>query len=80
MMMTSDAVRHELSRINAVIEALGSSYPASEDDFEDICWLKEQRRCLSALLAVRHAQRGKRLVSLEVWRTGREAQEVARAA
>lgn len=70
MVMTSEAVRHELHRIDALIEALRNSYPIAGDDIEDLYWLKEQRTYLSALLAAREAERGKRLVSLAVWRNG----------
>ena len=80
MTMTSAAIRHEISYLDALIEALGGSYPISEDEVEDIRWLKEQRKHLCALLAVRQAQCGKRLVSLEVWRNGRPDQAVATAA
>jgi len=78
--MTSDAVRHELSRIAALIEVLECSYPTPEDEVEDIRWLKEQRRHLGALLDMRRVQRGKRLVSLEVWRNGRPGRAAATAA
>jgi len=74
MVMTSAAVRYELCRIDALIGALGGSYPLSEDEIEDVWWLKEQRAHLCALLAVRQAQCGKRLVSLEIWRNGRAGQ------
>jgi hypothetical protein len=70
MVMTSDAVRHELSRIEALIEAIRNSFPAAEEDIDDLRWLSEQRTFLRAVLAVRRAQCGKRLVSLEVWRIG----------
>jgi hypothetical protein len=70
MVMTSDTARHELSRIETLIDLMRNSLPASEDDIEDIRWLNEQRTYLRALLASRRAQRGKRLVRLDVWRDG----------
>lgn len=62
MVMTSDAVRHELSRIEALIE-LNSAATAND-------WLEEQRTYLRALLSARRAQGGKILVSLAIWRDG----------
>jgi len=44
--MTSDAVRHELSRIKALVDALRSSFPVADEDIDDIRWLREQRRYL----------------------------------
>lgn len=80
MVMTSDAIRRELYRIEALIEALRNSFPIAGDDIEDLCWLQEQRRHLGALLAARQAQRGKRLVSLAVWRDGGTSRRPATAA
>jgi hypothetical protein len=71
MIMTSEAVRHERKRIDALIDALERSYPTATEDVEDISWLKEQRKYFCALLAVRRAQRAQKLVNLDIWRTGR---------
>lgn len=70
MVLTSDAVRHELSRIEALIAVLGNGAPIGDDDVEDLHWLTEQRIYLHALLLVRQAQCGQRLVSLAFWRDG----------
>jgi hypothetical protein len=70
MVMTSDVVRHELSRIEALIAVLGNGAAISDDDVEDLYWLTEQQIYLRALLAARRAQRGQRLVSLMFWRDG----------
>jgi len=80
MIMTSEAVRLELSRIDELINALRSSSPASADDLDDVLSLKGRRAYLGALLAVRGAQRGKRLVSLDLWRNGKADRAVAIAA
>jgi hypothetical protein len=45
----------------------------SSDDFadlEDRLWLKQRRSYLSALATIRHAEKGKNVVSLAVWRDG----------
>lgn len=68
MVMTSEMVRHDLGRIEALIAALKSSY--GDDDREDLYWLDAQRLYLRSLLAVREAQRGKKLINLAVWRDG----------
>ena len=70
MVMMFDAVRHELTRVDALIAVLGNSVSIADDDVEDLCWLTEQRTYLRALLAVRRAQCGQRLVSLAFWRDG----------
>jgi hypothetical protein len=68
MVMTSDMVRHDLRRIEALIAALKSSY--GDEDREDFYWLDAQRLYLRSLLAARNAQRGKKLVNLALWRDG----------
>jgi hypothetical protein len=55
MVMTSDAVRHELARIEALIEVL-RNIPIADADFEDLNWLKEQWAYLGALLG--HVRQG----------------------
>ncbi len=70
MIATSDALRHELRRIDALLDALRNGGEAAGDDVEDFGWLTEQRIRVGSLLAMRRAQRGKRLVSLAVRRSG----------
>jgi hypothetical protein len=36
MVVTSDAVRHELARIEVLIEVLRNSVPIADDDFQDL--------------------------------------------
>jgi hypothetical protein len=70
MIMTSDAVRRDIARIDALIAALSGSDPISEEDHDDLRWLKREGDCLRRLLLARRAECRKRIVSLELWRTG----------
>ncbi len=70
MIMTSDAIRHDIARIDALIAALSNSYPIAEEDHDDLCWLARERDHLRRLLLVRRVECRKSIVSLELWRTG----------
>ncbi len=72
MIMTSDNLVRDLREIDHLIVALSTPDGVDDDDFEDLRWLEERRRFLWALLAVRRQQRNEKIVSLEVWRYGRE--------
>lgn len=69
--MTSDELIRDLRRIDWLIDVLSTPDGADEEDLDDLRWLWERRRALAALLVVRRAQRGKRIVSLDLWRHGR---------
>ena len=79
MVMTSDAVRHDLAKIEALIALLGWTSPHDSEDFGDFNWLIEQRACLRAILAIRRAQKGRKVVSLALWRDGMAATAKRRA-
>lgn len=66
MIMTSDNLMRDLRDIDRLIVAL-SAPNSDEEDLEDLRWLRARRKFLSALAEVRRAQRGKKVVSLEVW-------------
>lgn len=81
MVMTSDAVRNDLARIETLIAMLRASYPDADDMIDDLYWLAEQKKQLQTLLALRRNQCGRRIVSLALWRDGSvEAPAKARAA
>lgn len=82
MVMTSELVRHDIERIEALIAALGASYPADADDLNDLAWLKERRIHLLALLASRRQLRLRKIVRLDLWRDGcvAEASRTSKAA
>ena len=70
MVMTSEAIRYDLSRIDALIVALGGDHHLNEDDFGDLKWLRRQRAALLGLLASRRTLQRRKIVNLEVWRNG----------
>jgi hypothetical protein len=70
MIMTSDELARDLRDIDELIMTL--SAPESHDtaDADNLHWLVQRRRTVSHLLAIRRAQRGKKIVSLALWRYG----------
>jgi hypothetical protein len=70
MKMTSDEVIRDLRDIDRLIAILGALESQDIDDLEDVCWLLAQRHALSGLLTTRRALRGKKVVSLSLWRYG----------
>ena len=70
MAMTSDSVRSDLVRIDALISALNSGPSADPEDEGDRRWLRKERAALLRLLASLRAQYGKRIVNLAEWRDG----------
>jgi hypothetical protein len=68
MVMTSDALIRDLRDIDWLIGALTAADTVDVDDLDDLCWLLARRRSLSDLLETRRAQKGKKLVSLALWR------------
>jgi hypothetical protein len=70
MVMTSDSVRYDLARIDALISALNGGSSVDPEDEGDLRWLWKERAALLRLLVSRRAQCGKRIVSLAEWRDG----------
>jgi hypothetical protein len=68
--MTSDQLARDIEDIDRLIAALSAPGMSDLADADDLQWLLERRRSISALLALRRAQRGKRIVSLAMWRCG----------
>lgn len=69
--MTSDTLLRDLATVERLIAALDTCCRLDESGLRDLRWLKARRRFLAGLLRVRRAQRGKKVVSLELWRSGR---------
>lgn len=80
--MTSDEILRELGHIDGLIAALSMSQGAEEIDLDDLRWLAGRRRFLRSLLEIRREQKGKRVVSLDLWRDGQAvmARSAARVA
>jgi len=70
MIRTLDSLLHDLRDMDRLIAALSTSFDIDDEDIEDLRWLRARRRFLLLLLAVRRDQRGKKVVSLELWRHG----------
>lgn len=71
--MTSETLLRDLATVERLIAALDRRYDLDESGLRDLCWLRARRRFLAGLLRVRRAQRGNKVVSLELWRSGRGA-------
>jgi hypothetical protein len=68
--MTSDALLHDLAIVERLIAALSVACRLDDEALRDLRWLQARRKYLSGLLGVRRAQRGKKIVSLTLWRSG----------
>lgn len=69
--MTCDALLHDLVIVERLIAALSMRCRLDDEGLRDLRWLQARRKFLSSLLAVRRAQRGKKVVSLTLWRSGK---------
>jgi hypothetical protein len=80
--MTSEEILRELGHIDGLIAALNAFRGAEEVDLDDLRWLAGRRRFLRSLIEIRRAQKGKKVVSLALWRDGRAitARSAARVA
>jgi hypothetical protein len=67
---TSDSLLHDFRDMDRLIAALSTPFDIDDEDIEELRWLRARRRFLLSLLAVRRDQRGKKVVSLELWRHG----------
>ena len=63
-------VKRDLVQINRLIAVLRVMPTFDLSDLDDLNWLLHRRRFLLATLASREVQRGKRVVSLDMWRSG----------
>ena len=70
MAMTSDELAQDIQDIDRLIAALSAPGSADLTDPDDLIWLLERLRSISDLLALRRAQKGKKIVSLALWRYG----------
>jgi hypothetical protein len=70
MTMTTPQLVRDLKEIDQLIAALRRAYNIDAEDLSDLSWLQGRRRYVLAVLATRRAQKGKRIVSLDLWRNG----------
>ena len=76
--MTSDELAQDLHQIDELITALSAPERAEFADLDDLNWLMARRQMVSELIVIRRAQRGKKIVSLAIWRYGLAAEEERR--
>ncbi len=67
---TTPQLIRDLREIDHLIAALRRTYNVDVEDLDDLGWLQARRRYVLAVLAARRAQKGKRVVSLNLWRSG----------
>lgn len=70
VVMTTPQLVNDLREIDHLIDALRMTQSADADDLDDLNWLQGRRRYIQTVLASRRAQKGKKIVSLNVWRYG----------
>lgn len=70
MVLTTPQLLHDLAEIDQVIAALRRTQNGNANDFGDMNWLQTRRRYILAVLASRRSQKGKKVVSLDLWRSG----------
>lgn len=68
--MSSEELLRDLRTMDWLIAALSTQQTVDDEDLEDLHWLRARRKFLATLLETRIAQRGKKVVSLELWRGG----------
>ncbi len=68
--VTTPQLMRDLKEIEHLIAALRRGPVADPSDLEDLSWLQSRRRYVLALLAARRAQRGRKIVRLDLWRDG----------
>jgi len=68
--LTTPQLVRDLQELDQLIAALRRSCQVDLEDLNDLSWLHARRRYVLAVLAARRAQKGKRIVSLDLWRNG----------
>jgi hypothetical protein len=68
--LTTPQLARDLKEIDQLIATLRRSCNIDAEDLDDLSWLQGRRRYVLTVLAARRAQRGKQVVSLDLWRNG----------
>lgn len=68
--MTTEELSRELGNTARLIALLRFASGDQAEDLEDLLWLQRRQRYLASLRAIRAAERGKKVVSLALWRDG----------
>jgi len=78
--LTTPQLKADLREIEHLIGALSRIPNADPGDLADLHWLRSRRRYVLALLAARHAQKGRKIIRLDLWRDGGLSTAVRRRA
>ena len=70
LILTTPQLERDLTEIDQLIAALRRACHVDLEDLNDLSWLQGRRRYILAVLGARRAQKGKRIVSLDLWRNG----------
>lgn len=70
MVLTTGDLEHDLQRIEHLIALMTEPPLFDGRDLDDLGWLIGKRQDLAALLAVRRALKGEKIIDLELWRVG----------
>lgn len=70
MVLTTADLVHDLERIEHLIALMTEAASFDGPDLGDLGWLINMRQDLTALLALRRALKGEKIVDLELWRVG----------
>lgn len=70
LILTTPQLERDLKEIDQLIASLRRACNVDLEDLNDLSWLQGRRRYVLALLGARRAQKGKRIVSLDLWRNG----------
>ena len=70
LILTTPQLERDLTEIDQLIAALRRACNVDLEDLNDLSWLQGRRRYVLALLSARRALKGKRIVSLALWRNG----------
>jgi hypothetical protein len=68
--LTTPQLTRDLKEIDQLIATLRRGYNIDPEDLDDLSWLQGRRRYVLTVLAARRAQKGKQVVSLDLWRNG----------
>lgn len=70
VIMTTPQLINDLKEVDHLIASLRMIVGGDADDIDDLRWLQGRRRYIQGVLTSRQAQRGKKIISLDLWRYG----------
>lgn len=70
LVLTTPQLVCDLKEIDHLIAALRRGQKYDAEDLDDLRWLQSRRRYIRAMLASRRALKDKKVVRLDLWRSG----------